>query len=125
MLSNELARIQDIDILTERLLTEARRILVADAGASYLVDADQLRLTHAQNGSFEAQDFTERLRDWEIAIDHRSIVGWVAETGEVANIRDAYEIDETSPYQFNDAFDKKYGYHTRSIMAAPGCPGAR
>ncbi|MBG84602.1 MAG: hypothetical protein CMJ40_08655 [Phycisphaerae bacterium] len=119
MLSNELARIQDIDILTERLLTEARRILVADAGASYLVDADQLRLTHAQNGSFEAQDFTERLRDWEIAIDHRSIVGWVAETGEVANIRDAYELDETSPYQFNDAFDKKYGYHTRSIMAAP------
>ena len=119
MLGNELARIQDIDILMERLLTEARRILLADAGASFLVDADQLRMTHAQNGSFEGKDFTEILRHSTIDIDHKSIVGWVAETGEVAKIRDAYELDEKSPYSFNDNFDKQYGYHTKSILAAP------
>ena len=121
MLANELARIQDIDILMERLLTEARRILVADAGASYLVDGDQLRMTHAQNGSFQDRDFSENLRrsGIRVGIDRQSIVGWVAETGEVAKIRDAYELDEKSPYSFNDNFDKQYGYHTKSILAAP------
>lgn len=121
MLANELARIQDIDILMERLLTEARRILVADAGASYLVDGDQLRMTHAQNGSFQDRDFSENLRrsGIRVGIDRQSIVGWVAETGEVAKIRDAYELDEKSPYAFNDNFDKQYGYHTKSILAAP------
>ena len=121
MLANELARIQDIDILMERLLTEARRILVADAGASYLVDGDQLRMTHAQNGSFQDRDFSENLRrsGIRVGIDRQSIVGWVAETAEVAKIRDAYELDEKSPYSFNDNFDKQYGYHTKSILAAP------
>ena len=73
MLANELARIQDIDILMERLLTEARRILVADAGASYLVDGDQLRMTHAQNGSFQDRDFSENLRrsGIRVGIDRR------------------------------------------------------
>tara|TARA_B100001059_G_scaffold113776_3_gene113972 strand:- start:25767 stop:27521 length:1755 start_codon:yes stop_codon:yes gene_type:complete len=121
MLGNELARIQDIDILMERLLTEARRILVADAGASYLVDADRLRITHAQNGTFDGTDFSESFRRSavEIGIDHKSIVGWVAETGEVANIRDAYELDGNTPYAFNDTFDKENGYRTKSILAAP------
>lgn len=121
MLGNELARIQDIDILMERLLTEARNILLADAGSSFLVDVDRLRMTHAQNSTFDEQEFSESLRQSNIIIgvDQKSIVGWVAVTGEVANIREAYEIDETSPYTFNDDFDKKYGYCTRSILAAP------
>ena len=37
----------------------------------------------------------------------------------MAKIRDAYELDEMSPYAFNDNFDKQYGYHTKSILAAP------
>lgn len=121
MLGNELARIQDIDILMERLLTEARRILGADAGGSFLVDGDALRLTHAQNQSQSDPVMLEQLRQSavNIPVDTSSIVGWVTMENELVNIEDVYSIDDDVPFTFNSSFDESYGYRTRSVLAAP------
>jgi len=41
-LDNELANVQDLDILLERILTEARKLSNADAGSIYIRDGDSL-----------------------------------------------------------------------------------
>jgi len=44
----------------------------------------------------------------------KGLAGWVAQTGEIVNLADAYE----SP-QFDAHFDRKFGYRTRSILVMP------
>ena len=44
-----LNRIQDLDILLERILLEARRVLRADAGSIYIKQRDKLAITYSQN----------------------------------------------------------------------------
>ena len=41
-LDSELNKIKDVDILLERILTEARRVVQADAGSIYIKKADKL-----------------------------------------------------------------------------------
>ncbi|HBG37311.1 MAG TPA: phosphohydrolase, partial [Treponema sp.] len=42
---------QDLDVLLETLLTEARTIVNADAGSIYVVEDDRLRIKYAQNNT--------------------------------------------------------------------------
>lgn len=44
----------------------------------------------------------------------KGIAGTVAEKGELENIKDAYEDS-----RFDPSFDKKSGYRTQSVLAAP------
>ena len=44
-----LGEIQDVDVLLERILTEARSIVHADAGSIYVVDSGNLKIKYAQN----------------------------------------------------------------------------
>ena len=44
-----LSDIQDMDVLLERILTEARNIVHADAGSIYIVDDDKIKINYAQN----------------------------------------------------------------------------
>lgn len=124
MLGNELARIQDIDILMERVLTEARRVLGVDAGAVFVVKGDALRMTHAQNDSIAGSAMDRHLQQVSNLGGGISIVAWVASTAEIANIRDVYDLPIEKPYRFDTDFDEGHGYHTRSMLAAPLMGGA-
>jgi HD-GYP domain-containing protein (c-di-GMP phosphodiesterase class II) len=52
-------------------------------------------------------------------IDHASISGYVASTGEPLVIDDSYFLPPDVEYTFNRSFDEKYGYRTKSIMTIP------
>jgi hypothetical protein len=54
-LSAELNSIQDIDILLERILLEARRSVHADAGTIYIRDGKNLIFNHAQNATLQSK----------------------------------------------------------------------
>ena len=41
-----LNEIQDLDVLLERILTEARKIVHADAGSIYVVEGNNLRIKY-------------------------------------------------------------------------------
>jgi HD-GYP domain-containing protein (c-di-GMP phosphodiesterase class II) len=49
----------------------------------------------------------------------KSISGYVAVTGEVLNIPDAYKIDPLAPYSFNPYFDRQHNYISRSMLVVP------
>lgn len=44
------------------------------------------------------------------------IAGYVAETGETLNVKDAYNDP-----RFNKAIDEQTGYHTKTILCMPIC----
>jgi response regulator RpfG family c-di-GMP phosphodiesterase len=118
----ELIRVQDLDILMEHILIEARRFVNADAGSIYIRENDLLHFTYTQNNTLQ-----QRLSDGEklvystfhIPINKESIAGYVAATGQPLNLTDVYSIDPGLPYHFSKEFDKKTNYKTQSVLTIP------
>ena len=44
-----LGEIQDMDVLLERILSESRKIVHADAGSLYILEDNRLKIKYAQN----------------------------------------------------------------------------
>lgn len=115
-----LGEIQDIDVLLERILTETRRIVNADAGSIYIVEGNNLKIKYAQNDThLRALSPGSKLpyAFLSFPINEKSVAGYVASTGTSLNIPDVYEIPREKPYKFNDSSDITTKYRTRSMYA--------
>ena len=111
---------QDYDQLLTLILTKCREISNCDAGTLYLLEEttegrDFLVFQLAQNDSLPDLPYD----DYTIACDETSIAGYVATTGNVVNIVDAYNIPNEAEYVFNKDLDKKFNYRTKSLLAIP------
>lgn len=121
-LDSELNKVKDVDILLERILTEARKVVQADAGSIYIRKGDKLAISYAQNETQQARlPKGEKLiyKFFEVPINTKSISGYVAATGELLNIRDVYELPEDSPFGYNSKYDKLSGYRSTSMLTIP------
>lgn len=121
-LDNELNKIQDLDILLERILLEARKIANADAGSVYLKDGSELHIRYAHNDTKQQElppgqklIFTV----FKVPVNKKTISGYVAATGQPVNIPDVYAIPKDAPYSYDPSFDKKSGYKTVSNLTVP------
>lgn len=114
--------IQDTDILLERLLSEARACVHADAGSIYIRENDKLRIRFAQN---DTQQKTlqpgEKLpfSHFSFPIDEKSISGYSVLTSKLINIPDVYKIKDSNSYSFNYQSDLITGYKTKSLLTLP------
>jgi len=118
----DLNQIQDLDILMESILTEARRFVNADAGSIYIREKDTLHFTYTQNDTLQGRLHEGQkliYSTFRIPIDRNSIAGFVAETGQPLNLSDVYRIDATRPYHFDKEFDAAADYNTRSVLTIP------
>jgi HD-GYP domain-containing protein (c-di-GMP phosphodiesterase class II) len=118
----EVSQISDLDVLLEKILSEARALVNADAGSIYIKEGENLKFSYSQNDTLKAK-LPEGKKliytTFSMPINNKSIAGFVANTGKVSNIPDAYKISKTLPFSFNADFDKKVGYHTTSILTVP------
>jgi HD-GYP domain-containing protein (c-di-GMP phosphodiesterase class II) len=118
----DLNLIQDLDILMERILTEARRFVNADAGSIYIRGKSRLHFTYTQNDTLQSRLHAgDKLiySTFTVPIDDNSIAGHVAKSGQALNLPDVYRLDATCPYHFDKAFDETSQYSTRSILTLP------
>ena len=109
---------KDQDKLLRLILFLSKRITGADAGSIFLVEQDEegkKRLRFKYSHTF-SRDIP--LEEIVIPMDKKSISGYVAVTGQVLNIPDAYQLPPDSPYSFNPSFDRKNDY--RSPLHAGG-----
>jgi len=121
-LGTELNQVKDLDILMEHILTEARRVVNADAGSIYIRDKDQLRFTYTQNATLQKrlpQGAKLIYNIFTIPADKSSIAGYSAVTGQALNIWDVYRLESEVPYRFDHRFDETAGYKTHSVLAVP------
>ncbi|MBN1413088.1 MAG: HD domain-containing protein [Spirochaetales bacterium] len=121
-LGSELNNIQDLDILLEHILTEARQISNADAGTIYIREGDELLFSHAQNDTKQKElPSGQKLiyRSFKVKINTQSIAGYVAAKNQPLNIPNMYTIPKNLPYSFDPQYDKKSGYKTVSTLTLP------
>ena len=112
---------RDLDTLLEMILSQALRLAAADAGSLYLMERDAagnpstLRFKLSLNITLPELPFSEST----IPIDHTSLAGYVAATGNPLMISDVYLLPEHVTYRQNRSFDEKFGYRTRSMLVLP------
>lgn len=96
---------RNLDTLLPLILKEAAGVVDADRCSLFIVDRDRHELW-----SRVAQGANQEIR---LPLG-QGIAGTVAATGEVINIKDAYD-----DARFNREFDVKNAYRTRSILCVP------
>lgn len=96
----------NLDRLLELIMTKTTELMAADRSTLYLIDDDTAELW-----SKIAQG--ESAREIRFPIG-QGVAGWVAKTGQTLNIKDAYKDS-----RFNQEWDRKTGYRTRSMLCLP------
>jgi HD-GYP domain-containing protein (c-di-GMP phosphodiesterase class II) len=126
----ELSRIQDLDLLLERILFEARKTVHADAGSIYVKqtveeaghNVEKLFIKYAQNDTIQ-KDLPPGQKMiysvFSVPVNEKSISGYCALTGKLINVPDMYDIPADAPFSFNSSFDKITGYKTTSTLTFP------
>lgn len=113
----------NLPALLERILREARQFTNAEAATLFLLDGDNLRFAVAQNDVLARrlgeQGFGLSLRAEPLSLARPSLAGYVARTGSILNIPDAYQIPADRPYAFHPGWDARNNYCTRSVLAVP------
>ena len=126
----ELNDIQDLDILLERMLLEARNIVHADAGSIYIKQTveeegekrEKLLIKHSQNDTLQKQQPPGQkliYSVFSVPISDKTISGYCAHTKQLVNVPDAYNLPPGVTYSFGKAFDQLSGYKTTSILTVP------
>jgi len=118
----EVAQIKDLDVLLEKVLSEARSLVNADAGSIYIKEDDTLKFSYSQN-----ETLRKRLPEgkkliyttFSMPISNKSIAGFVANNVSLINISDAYKISNKMPFSFDSSYDKISGYETHSMLTVP------
>jgi len=115
----QLSAERNLDALLELILSKGREITRSDAGSLYVVERASegrrhLRFKLAQNDSVSVA-FTETV----LPISATSVAGYVALSGEILRIDDAYALPPESPFHINTEFDARTGYRTTSMLVVP------
>lgn len=117
-----LNKIQDVDVLMEQILTEARKVVNADAGSIYVRDGDRLAIHYAQNDTLQKQLPPGQkivYSYFSFPINEKTIAGYSALTNQLVNETDVYEISPDKPYKFGRQSDAVSGYRTVSNLTIP------
>jgi HD-GYP domain-containing protein (c-di-GMP phosphodiesterase class II) len=129
-LDSELNQIQDYDLLLERILFEARKVVHAEAGSIYITapteegeeGTEKLAIKYSQNETIQKKMPPGQKMIYSIftvLINEKSISGYCALKRTLINIPDMYNIPPEAPYQFNSSFDIITGYKTISTLTIP------
>jgi len=112
----ELSEERDPVKLCDKILSNLRRQVRAEGASLYIADLEknELKFTHVQNERVKVpfQSFT-------LPIDENSMAGACASRRKSIHVPDVRAIPKSESFKFNDSFDKKVGYTTRSILCIP------
>lgn len=118
-LSNE----QNLTTLLDLILEETRKFTNADAGSLYIREGNRLVFMVAQNDTlsrrYKDSSGGESYKGEMLVISRESLAGYVAVTGKVLNIEDAYNLPEDEEYHFHKEFDLDNNYRTKSMLLIP------
>jgi len=114
---------RDLYALLERVLEAARRFTRAEAGTLFLREGNHLRFAVVQNDFLQRKlgtlELQQRLQAEPLRLTEPSLVGHVAQTGQLVNIADAYALGAHETRALNPRFDAASDYSTRSVLAVP------
>jgi K+-sensing histidine kinase KdpD len=105
-IGKSLSSVLNRDKLLVLIMDEVTKLIEAERSTLYVVDAEKGELWSKIAQKAEIKEIRLKIGT--------GIAGFVAETGEIINIKDAYKDD-----RFDSTTDKKTGFHTKSILCMP------
>ncbi|MBB6481035.1 GAF and HD-GYP domain-containing protein [Spirochaeta isovalerica] len=121
-IDSDLNRVQDLDLLLDRVLYEARRSANADAGTLYIKEKGKLSFKYSHNDTKRKElDPGQKLiySYFTVDINEESISGYVAANQIPLNIPDMYNIPKSKPYSYSTWYDEKSNYKCVSSLTIP------
>jgi len=113
---------RDLDDLLDRIVREAMNVTSAEGGSLFTVEGDHLRFAVTRNDVLKEQMDASpgsQIVNNQIPLSRESISGYVADTGELLEIEDAYDLPDNAPYSFDPTFDERHQYRTTSMLGVP------
>lgn len=106
--TSSLGQSLDLDATLRSVMEQARRLMKADRSTLFMLSRETGEL-------WSRIATTDAAHPLEIRIPaNQGIAGYVASTGKIVNIPDAYQDN-----RFDPSTDQRTGYHTRSILCMP------
>lgn len=112
---------RDRDALLNRILERGKWLTESDGGALLLLEKDSRgasRLRLALTGVDSLPDLPPLTAD-SIPVDDTSIIGHACVIGKPLVIDDAYDLPPDAGFERNPEFDRRFGYHIRSMLIVP------
>lgn len=110
--SLELTSERDVQKLLTLIMDRITSILAADRSSLFLVE--EIKAPDGAVRPMLVSRVAQGVEEIRLPVDASSIAGWVAHNGKSVNLPDAYQDP-----RFNRGFDRRHGYRTRSLLAAP------
>lgn len=110
---NLFTHLDDVTLLLREIMADARNLTKAERCSLFLLDKDQNELVAKVFDGHLAEDGSETMTEVRIPAN-QGIAGYVATTGELLNINDAY-----SHPLFYRKMDETTGFKTRNILCFP------
>ena len=104
--ANSVSQTLDLDELMDSIVSKISEVLDSERSSLFLVDEKTGELW-----AIKAEGVDETMIRMSMT---EGLAGHVATTGEVLNIKDAYQDP-----RFNSEFDKDTGFHTKTVLSAP------
>lgn len=126
-LEKRLSALQDLSVklmeasshprdLLELLVNKAVELFQCDAGTLYLKhDEKNLIFEVAVNRTVGVGDFSRSL----VPIEGKGLAAYVFRSGKPLRVKDVHQLPARAPYAFDDSFDRRLGYRTRSTLVQP------
>ena len=118
----DLSQLQDLDLLMNRILSEARALTSAEAGSIFLIEGATLKCAYSQNDRLQLGDgnvLTRLAPSDRLPLSMQSLAGSVALSGKVLNVTDAYAVAPEAGHAFDRRFDEATGYRSRAVLTVP------
>ncbi|MDR2893063.1 MAG: GAF domain-containing protein [Deltaproteobacteria bacterium] len=118
---DNLAGYRNVDIILDRILLRSRELCLAEAGTIFLLEGEDLIFAYTHNDRlFPVENAYRHIyAGTRLPLSHDSLAGHCALTRKALNIPNVRRIPKIAPYSFNDAFDKKSGFRTVSMLMIP------
>lgn len=112
---------KDLNKLLNLVLTEGRSLGQCEGASLYLIEQTknkkaELVFKLTQNSQI---DFSGSFKETRFALTNQSLAGYVALTGEILNIQDVYQLDDSYSFSFDKSFDQKINYRTKELLVLP------
>ena len=111
----------NIGKLLDMIVRELRTFTNSDGGSLYIKEGDEISFEVAQNDTLTRRLGKLPFKSFKFPIDHKSIAGYVASTGEIINIPDLDKVGDEMPFSLKTMreWDQKMSYKSVSMLVVP------
>ena len=123
---------KDLGALLTLILRESRALTGADSGSVYIREDEVEFLENAtakdtlsKTTPYLVLKITQNdslhfpFKEFRLPFDVQTVAGYVANSGEIVNLKDAYQLPPGVPFSYNKSFDEKSGYRCKSMVVIP------